>query len=85
MLITRVSQLTGNKYTLDLPVTEEQMYRFWNGELVQNVFPHLAAAEREFILNGITSEEWTNMFGSGEYDDDYDYYDNDNHDDYNED
>jgi hypothetical protein len=74
MLITRVSQLTGNKHTLDLPVTEEQMYRFWNGELIQNVFPHLVAAEREFILNGITAEEWTDMFGDGEDDDDdYDY------------
>jgi hypothetical protein len=62
MEITRKSILSGKIRTLDLDVTEEQMIRFENrranGEYVQTIFPHLSPSDREFILNGITSEEW---------------------------
>lgn len=67
MNITRISQLSGKEHTLDLKVTEEQMDRFnlrrITGEYVQDIFPDLNRAEREFIMTGITGEEWTNMFG----------------------
>ena len=66
MEVTRVSQLTGKKTTLELDVTEEQMIRFENrrenGEYVQTIFPHLSPSDREFILNGITSQEWEKTF-----------------------
>jgi hypothetical protein len=66
MQITRVSQLSGEKRTLELDVTEEQMKRFENrianGEYVQTIFPHLSPSDREFILTGITNEEWINTF-----------------------
>jgi hypothetical protein len=62
MEVTRVSILSGKTRTLDLDVTEEQMIRFENrranGEYVQTIFPHLSPSDREFILNGITTEEW---------------------------
>ena len=62
MEVTRVSILSGKTRTLDLDVTEEQMIRFENrrenGEYVQTIFPHLSPSDREFILNGITSQEW---------------------------
>jgi hypothetical protein len=62
MEITRKSLLSGKVRTFDLDVTEEQMIRFENrrknGEYVQTIFPHLSPSDREFILNGITSEEW---------------------------
>ena len=62
MEVTRVSILSGKTRTLDLDVTEEQMIRFENrrenGEYVQTIFPHLSPSDREFILNGITFEEW---------------------------
>ena len=62
MQITRISQLTGKVTTLELDVTEEQMIRFENrrenGEYVQTIFPHLSLSDREFILSGITNEEW---------------------------
>jgi len=63
MLVTRTSQLTGKTHSIDLDVTKEQMQRFENrianGEYVQTIFPHLEAKFREFILTGITPEEWT--------------------------
>lgn len=68
MNVTRQSILTNAINTLDLPVTQEQLDRFevrrQTGEYVQTIFPNLPAAEREFILNGITPAEWTEKFGT---------------------
>ena len=33
---------------------------------VQQAFPHLTAAEREFIISGTTSEEFDELFGDPE-------------------
>jgi hypothetical protein len=71
MQITRTSQLTGNTHTLNLNVTPEQMERFENrvinGEYVQTIFPNLPKEEREFILTGITPEEWEKTFNFSIY------------------
>ena len=66
MLITRTSMFTNKVHTMDLDVTEEQIKRWQAGELIQNVFPHLSASEREFIKTGVTEEEWNDVFGSPE-------------------
>lgn len=59
MKITRTSMFTGIVREMDLPVTEEQMALFESGgALIQVAFPHLSVAEREFILTGVTQEEW---------------------------
>ena len=58
MLITKQSVMTGEKNTMLLPVTNEQIERWQNGELIQNVFPHLSPSEREFLISGVTPEEW---------------------------
>lgn len=62
MKIIRTSELTGATNVMDLDITWEQCERFdyrrKTGELIQNIFPNLSAAEREFLLTGITPEEW---------------------------
>ncbi len=58
MLITKQSVMTGEKNTMLLPVTNEQIERWQDGELIQNVFPHLSPSEREFLISGVTPEEW---------------------------
>jgi hypothetical protein len=63
MIITRTSQFSGIVRTMDLPITDEQMDKFTKGELIQRAFPHLTNAQREFILTGMTNEEWTAVFG----------------------
>lgn len=63
MKITRVSLLSGKCHTMDLAVNAEQMTRWERGTLAQVAFPHLPAAEREFIISGITPEEWAATFG----------------------
>lgn len=63
MLVTRRSIVSGVERTIDLPVTQEQLDRHSRGEgLIQDIFPDLTADQREFILTGITAEEWDNMF-----------------------
>jgi hypothetical protein len=65
MLITRTSTITGQEHTLDLDINPDQLVRINTGiELIQNIVPHLSPSDREFIMTGITNEEWDNMFGS---------------------
>lgn len=60
MKITRKSILSGTIRTLDIDVTGEQMVAWRSGELIQNVMPHLSDDDREFIMTGITPDEWAN-------------------------
>lgn len=55
-----------------MDVTEEELARFARGEHVQHVWPHLSAEDREFILSGITAEEWNTAFPKEDEDDDTD-------------
>ena len=59
MKITKRSDLSGKEHTMEIDVTHEQLDRYeTEGELIQVVFPDLTADEREFIMTGITAEEW---------------------------
>jgi len=61
MLITKTSVMTGEKNEMLLPVTNEQIERWEGGALIQDVFPHLTPSEREFLISGVTPEEWGQM------------------------
>jgi hypothetical protein len=63
MLIERESPFSGNKNVLDVPVTLAQIAAWRGGELIQRAMPNLSADEREFLMTGITPEEWENTFG----------------------
>lgn len=54
MTITRKHPFTGRINTRDLPITQDELNRWESGEMVQNVWPHLSADDREFLLTGIT-------------------------------
>jgi len=66
MKVTKISQLTGNEHTLELNITSEELFRVENRrystELIQNIVPQLTMEEREFLISGITEEEWNNTF-----------------------
>ena len=68
MKITRRSIISNQERTLDLPVTEEQCARWKRGALVQDVFPNLTPSQREFIVSGITRDEWEAVFPCGDND-----------------
>ena len=63
MKITRKSVLSHKTTTREINVTEDELKRWENGELSQNVWPHLDPDDREFIQSGITPEEWEAVFG----------------------
>jgi hypothetical protein len=58
MIVRRPNIFTGKVRELELDITQEQVNRWQNGELIQNVFPHLSVDEREFLMTGIIGEEW---------------------------
>ena len=64
------SGLTGKVYTMELPLTQREFERgceaMDRGVLIQYAFPTLNADQREFILTGITPEEWDAHFGPTE-------------------
>lgn len=63
MLITRTSPVSGKTATMEIDVTQSQLDSWESGQIIQNAMPNLTPDEREFILTGITSEEWDSMFG----------------------
>ena len=63
MKVTRTSTLSGTVRTLDLNVLPGQMESYNAGALLQDAFPQLSQADREFIKTGITEEEWDAIFG----------------------
>lgn len=61
MKVSMTSPLSGQTNVMELPITPEQLRRWEQGEFVQDVFPHLTADQREFLMTGITPEEWAAM------------------------
>ena len=71
--ITRKSGLTGIVHTREIPgATPERLAQTWKfsptgeGKHIQEVFPELSPDDREFLISGITPEEWTEAFGEDE-------------------
>ena len=64
MIVTKKSSISGKIHSMDLDITDEQLSEYYNGDkLIQDIFPNLSPDEREFIMSGITPEEWDSMFG----------------------
>ena len=63
--VTRQSAITRKINTMELPITQEHldMYETVGDILIQDAFPNLNEEQREFILSGITPQEWNDTFG----------------------
>jgi len=61
MIVTRTSMMSKIERSIDLDVTAEQINAWRSGMLIQEAMPHLNEHEREFIISGITQEEWDSM------------------------
>ena len=62
MKIKRTSQVSGVTRTLDLDVTRQQLIDWEAGTPIQHVMGHLSPSEREFIITGITDDEWQTLY-----------------------
>lgn len=65
MLITRTSTYSGRTHTQEFPSLTQERIDQWErtGEPIQRAFPELNADQREFLLTGMTPEEWKEAFG----------------------
>lgn len=63
MKIVRKSMISGKVHERNLDITQEQIDKYNAGTLLQDAFPNLSDAEREFFKTGITELEWDNTFG----------------------
>lgn len=61
MLITKTSMLSGITRTLEITVTVHQIKAWQAGLLIQDAMPELSCAEREFVMTGITQDEWDEL------------------------
>lgn len=63
MLVKRTSPFSGITRERELDITPEQWTQYTKGEgLIQNIFHNLSASDREFIITGITDDEWNDTF-----------------------
>jgi hypothetical protein len=58
MLVTVQSILTGIEHTKELNITEQQLQDWQKGDFILDAMPTLNSDEREFLISGITPEEW---------------------------
>ena len=63
--VTKQSIITRKMNTMELPITQEHldMYETVGDILVQDAFPNLDIGQREFLISGITPQEWEETFG----------------------
>ena len=61
MKVTKTSIFTGATRTKEINVTPEQLETWMDGTLIQNAMPHLSDDDREFLMTGVTSDEWDNF------------------------
>jgi hypothetical protein len=63
MLVTKESRISGKISSMDLDITSDQLDRInLKIELIQNIVPHLSSEQREFLITGITPDEWNELF-----------------------
>jgi hypothetical protein len=58
MRVSRKSPFSGETNVMDIAVTRADIINWKAGALIQDVMPNLTADEREFIMTGITPDEW---------------------------
>lgn len=57
--IRKQSILTGEIHVRELPILPEQYFHWKTHDiLIQDAFPNLTPGQREFLMTGITEEEW---------------------------
>jgi len=66
LLVIRQSPVSGKLRLKYFDCTADEYTRFAVGALIQNAFPNLSAEDREFIITGITDEEWKQTFPAEE-------------------
>jgi hypothetical protein len=68
MKITKQSLISGEIHTMEINCTQTELNNYNSGMLLQTAFKNATPDEREFILTGITPDEWNMAFGESDED-----------------
>ena len=66
MIIAKTSSLSSKTHEMEIDVSDKQITLWMEGALIQNVMPNLTPEEREFLISGITPDEWNATFPEGD-------------------
>jgi hypothetical protein len=70
MFITKTSMISGQENTIWVAGLTANMLKEWkDGELAQEAFRGIPQELREFIMTGITPDEWNKTFSEGDEED----------------
>lgn len=58
MIVSVRNVMSGMVNRMNLDVTVDQIEQWKGGDLIQDVMPHLSRDEREFLITGMTPDEW---------------------------
>ena len=65
--ITKCSLMSGKEHTMEIEVTAQQLVDYFiHGKVIHKAMPEVPKEHREFIMTGITPEEWDQTFANGE-------------------
>lgn len=71
MLLTKASLLSGRTTTREIGLSERELEAYYESdELIQRMYPHLSPEDREFVMTGITPEEWNRFREESDDEDD---------------
>jgi len=62
MNFTNISPISGKSNTMTLEVDPADIIKWQSGALIQHALHYLTADEREFLMTGITANEWEELF-----------------------
>lgn len=61
------SPFSGDLHSMTMLVRPDDYHRWKSGRaLIQNAMPYLTNGEREFLITGITPDEWAAAFGEAQ-------------------
>ena len=66
MIVTRKSMFSGVVRSKELDVTLGELARWADGMIAPTAMPRLDKTEREFVMTGVTDEEWSAEFNDDE-------------------
>ena len=61
---TKICTVKGTEYSVT--VSDKAVADWRSGTLIQEAMPNLNADQREFLISGMTDEEWTECWGEEE-------------------
>lgn len=59
---------TGEEYSVSVKAPD--LYKYHQGEYIQNAFPYLSTDDREFLMSGYSPKGWKEIFGNEEEEED---------------